>query len=1008
MGVEIKIRYMTENREDYIFEVFISYENTDKLQVQLTSPDDFMLSKYNISLSEGLCWYFETYSTLPISANKPRALDIMDALKNWADKCYAAILGGKKIGKNAESANIKIISENPQVLSWPWEAIFCGHERFKPQQCRFERSLKDASRYQFINASSSLSHTSQLNILYIISRDGKQDIGYSALAEPLMHHIKTGHWLVLIDVLRPATIDALEKKLSANPDFYHIVHFDGHGKKGGFLCFDEGPDVDRHTFARIISMHRVPYVVLNACQSAMTEEIEGNVFSSVAEALLKSNVVGVLAMGYKLSIDGAKEFVPAFYKALFKEGDICKAVSSAQQVMIANNNRCSVHGDYKLNDWLIPVFYGTSLLPLPKLKPRRSDNTLNNRLIGRDKYVLDLEYAIRKPYAGTIIHGLAGVGKSALARGFIEWLEFTGAHFTQYLFLDFAIIPSASHVLSFMAKELDVSVSSLNFTLKKNPVFIVWDNFESCASYEDKADLEALLIFLRHGQSKILITSRTPEDWLDERACGDNLIHLKDDADPTIKTDSNDQSIVDIENNEVATRLHQSLALLNAHLSDEYETLLRLSGLHIRYLTVDSMNDMLKMLDKPTDKTTEYINTLIQFGLCTNDTLKAKYKAKRIYIIHSALSAWLQKHYPASNEERRVFADVMSTLAETLVEDEMNNRNTIMPLFDANMRNALEISNQLGLDLFAERLYGSIACMSFILGRYDEARLFLINSIQRLYEMGNNQSAASHHHMLGAIAKNQGYLDDAILCYDKSLELSAQYNKGMHFSTMFEKGTIHQMRDELEIAYPLYLKVLYGLKDYCVPGLDAMTYHHMGLIKSIQKDYETAFAHFSQTLDRYASIDDDIFQYNTADTLIEIGKIQSDYKQNFAEADHCYNKALHIYNKFDDKKGMIKAYQVKVALHLEYEKYAEAENFTIEILKLNGTASVDVTLGMSMIQLAFAAFSNEDFVSAERWCLEAKHVFANCNEVMPHLIKAVNDSMITANKLLDFIDRHIQ
>src|SRR5207253_6704987 len=103
--------------------------------------------------------------------------------------------------------------------------------------------------------------------------------------------------------------------------------------------------------------------------------------------------------------------------------------------------------------------------------------------------ILKLERALRLPAAGIVISGLGGIGKTALVRGFLHWLQQTGGIWKSLIRFDFSGIRSAEYVFDrlgqsifgthYAALTISEKLAALSGELRNQRCLLIWDNFES-------------------------------------------------------------------------------------------------------------------------------------------------------------------------------------------------------------------------------------------------------------------------------------------------------------------------------------------------------------------------------------------------------------------------------------------------------------------------------------------------------------------------------------------------
>ena len=148
-------------------------------------------------------------------------------------------------------------------------------------------------------------------------------------------------------------------------------------------------------------------------------------------------------MAYSLYVSGAQQFLPAFYERLFATGDFAQATRAGRQQMLAEQAASAPSASSRCEDWLVPVAYqqdpiefkfvGQAARP-PKAKKTAKALPLPHEVadsenpygfVGRDCGLAGAGAGDAPAPAGILIQGLGGVGKTTLARGFVQWLHAT-------------------------------------------------------------------------------------------------------------------------------------------------------------------------------------------------------------------------------------------------------------------------------------------------------------------------------------------------------------------------------------------------------------------------------------------------------------------------------------------------------------------------------------------------------------------------------------------------------
>ena len=899
----------------------------------------------NSHLMKELRWYLETFLDYPFPPFTDRADRIRAALAAWGTQGFDALFGDRHSGRLFDAAtaeqysslHLEISSDDPKILHWPWEALRDPEVGVLARTCQIGRRL---NKIRDPHPLSKDLPQDGINILLVTARPYDADVQFRSISRPLVDLIAKDKLPATVTLLRPPTFDQLRSHLRAHPNHYHILHFDGHGSYGpagalnphvltlqgpqGQLVFEDSngkPDPQKASvLSELLREFNVPVVVLNACQSAMVDDAADDAFASVAAGLQKSGVRSVVAMAYSLYVSGAQQFLPAFYQRLFETGSAADAARAGRQQTIAHPNRVCARGSFPLEDWLVPVLYEQDAAELnfagkfaartesqqPVIPEEAQDTQNPYGFIGRDGALLQMERAMHRPPAGILIHGLGGIGKTTLARGFVNWLAATGGLGQGCFWFSFQDIRSAEFVINDMvgtlfgtnalAESLDKKTAALVNALREHPYLIVWDNFEVVRgiegasnspnlSTEDQQRLEKLLKALRGGKTRVVITSRSGEDWLDGATCfrlsigglageerwefcdaivrdfGLTVDHTNADWKKLIdsldghplamrvilsrlQSSSPSQLMKAMESNLLqfasqdaeSAKLFATLRFVQDGLPADLQRLLVPLALHDRFVVADDLKAMGKQVSEPVpeadvDRLTAALSIA---GLITD-------RGQGMFEMHPALSRYLDftvlPNVSTAVREKwsRAFVDFMGTLADHFAPKELHEQRGVFHIHGNNFRRALALAEPLGMDQDLAALTQSLAAFALNTHNYQDASNLFHGFAESGIKLDKPEITAIAYHQLGIIALEQRDFGSAEQWYRKSLAIEKkQGNEHGAATTYHQLGMIAQEQRDFGSAEQWYRKSLAINEKQGNEHGAASTYHQLRSIAFLQ------------------------------------------------------------------------------------------------------------------------------------------------------------------------------
>jgi tetratricopeptide (TPR) repeat protein len=432
-------------------------------------------------------WYFERWLVFPLT-DKVRAERARESVRSYGVSLFEQVFKQnvdaysdyKAIGDAI--TQIEIIGKSPEFQALHWEAL---HDPQMPRPLAVDAVMVR----QWVNqtvAKATIAAAPVIRLLVVTARPGEEhDVNHRTISRPLMELIQQSQLRVQVDLLRPATFEALTQHLDEKgAGYYHIVHLDMHGAVMSYeevqaLCEREqkATAVNRLTFrefgeelqpfeglrallslesgmpgqsdlreaaelAGLLTGKQIPVCILNACQSA--KQIRGDEReTSLGAALMAAGMQTVLAMGYSVTVSAAEILMKTLYEQLFAGKTLDEAIRFGRKALHDRQERKAYFNQtIRLEDWLLPVVYrrGRVNLALRDFTPHEEETYWQQQaslyrlkeqpkaptygFVGRDLEILKIERALLRQNV-LLVQGMGGTGKTTLLNYLREWWQTT-------------------------------------------------------------------------------------------------------------------------------------------------------------------------------------------------------------------------------------------------------------------------------------------------------------------------------------------------------------------------------------------------------------------------------------------------------------------------------------------------------------------------------------------------------------------------------------------------------
>lgn len=369
------------------------------------------------------------------------------------------------------------------------------------------------------------------------------------------------------------------------------------GGARGYLLFEdleEGEEtrrlVDGVQIGNLVARTGTPLVVLHACQSA-TARIEtlerlaadptvpgrcpaspvgeapddhdqDLAYQSLASEIMRFQARTVVALPWTLPPRIATRILKELYGRIAEGAPVGEAAGRLRLDMAHALRHESVLGTVEVDDWLVPLVYESTPLPICEPEGRRGRGRVAEEappviaelprapdwgFVDRPEVLFTLDRAF-DIHGTVLLHAFAGAGKTSLAREFALWYRHSGgladtegrilwSSFESYnplapfdafeqVFRDRLKRDGSAWAAASREARKEIALGVLD----QVPTLWVWDNVELIGGFppgseplwsdEERGFLTGLLADLARTRCKVLLLGRRPElDWLEDLPC---------------------------------------------------------------------------------------------------------------------------------------------------------------------------------------------------------------------------------------------------------------------------------------------------------------------------------------------------------------------------------------------------------------------------------------------------------------------------------------------------------
>ena len=165
------------------------------------------------NLMRELRWYLEHFLDYPFAPETAHAERVLAALKAWGIEAFTGLFARSERNPLFGTETVRIASDTPSVLSWPWEALCSPETGYLARGHAFQRDIYHGHDRRCFPEFP----RNRVNVLLVVARPFENDVRYRSIARPLVDLIQREALPARVDVLRPPTFEQLRKHLDGRP-----------------------------------------------------------------------------------------------------------------------------------------------------------------------------------------------------------------------------------------------------------------------------------------------------------------------------------------------------------------------------------------------------------------------------------------------------------------------------------------------------------------------------------------------------------------------------------------------------------------------------------------------------------------------------------------------------------------------------------------------------------------------------------------------------------------------